>query len=181
MSVRVFALLLFCLLALMPSSMAFGQVRTDGDSRRPGSGQEELPANIKETLAKQRIEREKKEYDELLKRTEEAVKLSDELEKAFNDSNKLSGEDRKKLDKLEKLVKKIRSDLGGSDDENDEVEKDNEEDKPNSLIGAFKSLQSNASKLFDEIKRSTRYSISAVAIQSSNVLLKVLKFIRFGN
>jgi membrane-associated HD superfamily phosphohydrolase len=141
---------------------------------------EELPKNIKETLAKQRIEREKKEYDELIQRSEEAVKLSQELEKSFTDANQLSSEDLKKLERLEKLVKKIRSELGGDDDDNQENNNKDETEKPSTLKNAFQTLQTNAVKLFDEIKKSTRYSISVIAIQSSNVLLKIVKFIRFG-
>jgi len=175
MSKRVLVLLAFCVIFIAAS----GDVRAQfpGDPTNPRE-KEELPKNIKETLAKARIAQEKKEYEELLKRTEEAVKLSGEIEKAFADSNRLTDADREKLGKLEKLVKKIRDDLGGDDDEE---EADAKEEAPQDLLGAFKSLQANTSKLFDEVKRSTRYSISAVAIQSSNVVLKVLKFIRFRN
>jgi hypothetical protein len=48
------------------------------------------------------------------------------------------------------------------------------------MVNAFKVLQSNTVQLFDEIKKSTRYSVSVVAIQTSNMLLKLVKFIRFG-
>ncbi len=155
------------------------------DASSPNSRQqpkEDLPKNIKESLAKQRIEREKKDYAELLKRSEEAVKISEELEKSFADSNQLSSEDIKKLEKLEKLVKKIRGELGGDDDDEqlNNAEKDKKEE-PSSMVNAFKVLQTNAVKLFDEIKKSTRYSVSVIAIQTSNALLKLVKFIRFGN
>lgn len=140
---------------------------------------EELPKNIQETMAKQRIAREKKEYEELLERSEEAVKLSEELEKSFAVSNRLSSEDQKKLDRLEKLVKKIRGDLGGDDDDADEEENPKNK-KPSTMGTAFKTLKTNAADLFSEIKKSTRYSVSVVAIQTSNALLKLVKFIRFG-
>lgn len=158
---------------------AFSQGDASTSSGRPRP-QEELPKNIKETLAKQRIEREKKDYDELLQRSEEAVKLSEELEKSFAVSNQLSPEDRKKLDRLEKLVKKIRSELGADDDEGEQDANEKAVD-PSNLGGAFQNLQNNAARLFSEIKKSTRYSVSVVAIQTSNALLKLVKFIRFGN
>jgi hypothetical protein len=158
----------------------FSQIDASTPGGKPPQ-KEDLPKNIKETLAKQRIEREKKDYEELLQRSEEAVKLSQELEKSFTNSNQLSAEDQKKLDRLEKLVKKIRSELGGDDDggEPEAVEKDKPE-KPSTIGSAFKTLQSNTAQLFDEIKKSTRYSVSVVAIQTSNALLKLVKFIRFG-
>jgi hypothetical protein len=166
-----FAVMLFSL-------TASGQI--DASSQRGDPRREELPKNIKESLAKQRIAREKKEYEELLRKSEEAVVISEELEKSFTDSNQLSAEDRKKLDRLERLVKKIRSDLGGDDDGEKEVSETENAEKPSTIEGAFKTLQANAAQLFSEIKKSTRYSVSVVAIQTSNTVLKLLKFIRFG-
>lgn len=141
---------------------------------------EDFPKSIKETLAKQRIEQEKKDYEELLKNGEEAMSLSKNLEKSFVDNNGLSAEDRKKLERLEKIVKKIRKELGGSDSSDDDDVIDAEDKSPNSFQTAFKALQESAVTLFDELKKSTRYTISAVAIQSSNLLLKAVKFLRFG-
>jgi oligoendopeptidase F len=159
---------------------AFSQIEAATSNGKP-QPKEDLPSNIKETLAKQRIAREKKDYEELLQRSEEAVKLSDELEKSFANSNQLSSDDQKKLDRLEKLVKKIRNELGAGDDgESDITDGDDKDKQPSTLINAFKILQSNSSQLFDEIKKSTRYSVSVVAIQTSNFLLKLVKFIRFS-
>ncbi len=139
---------------------------------------EETPQNVKESLAKMCIERQKKEYSEMIKRGDEALELSEDLEKAFAANNSLSAEDRKKLERLEKIVKKIRSDLGG-DDDGKAVQTD-DENTPLSMGNAFQVLRENTVKLVDIMKKSTRYSVSAVAIESSNVLLKVVKFLRFG-
>lgn len=176
-----FSTICFSLIFAMFFAMsAFSQ----SDASTPNGRQqqkEDLPKNIRETLAKQRIERAKKDYDELLKRSEEAVKLSEELEKSFADSNQLSSEDIKKLEKLEKLVKKIRGELGGDDDdEQANLADKNKKEEPSTMINAFQTLQTNAVRLFDEIKKSTRYSVSVIAIQTSNALLKLVKFIRFS-
>jgi hypothetical protein len=175
-----FSTICFSFLTVMLFAVAaFSQIDAATPGGRPQK--EELPKNIQETLAKQRIEREKKDYEELLKRSEEAVKLSEELEKSFVDSNQISAEDQKKLDRLEKLVKKIRTELGGDDDEGEPEKSENAKpEKPSTMVNAFKTLQSNAAQLFSEIKKSTRYSVSVVAIQTSNALLKLVKFIRFG-
>jgi hypothetical protein len=45
---------------------------------------------------------------------------------------------------------------------------------------AFKTLQASTGKLVHELKKTTRYSVSVIAIQSSNAFLKVIKFIRFN-
>ncbi len=137
---------------------------------------EDLPKNIKESLAKSRIEKEKKEYAELLGRGEEALKLSEELEKSFEENNKLSTEDQKKLDRLEKLVKKIRNELGaGGDGEESEAESN-----PSTIKNALETLQSKTATLFAELKKATRYSVSVMAIQTSNALVKTVRFLRFN-
>ena len=138
---------------------------------------EELPKGIKETLAKGRIDREKKDYAELLERGNEAVKLSDELEKSFSQNNQLSADDRKKLDRLEKLVKKIREGIGGKDDDEEMIEA---ADRPSTILNALKTLQSNTVKLVDELQKTSRYSVSVIAVESSNLLLKVVRFLRLG-
>lgn len=167
-----FRLLTIAFFITIAVSAADAQV--DASGRSSGSGQkEEVPKGIKESLAKQRIDREKKDFAELLERGEEALKLTDELEKSFvKNNNAFSNEDQRKLDRLEKVVKKIRNELGGDSD--DEVE-----EKPLSLLNALKSLQNNTVKLVDELKKTTRYSISVVAVESSNALLSLVKFLRF--
>ncbi len=164
----LFSLTVVCAHAQNDSS-EFG--KPSGQSKE----KEDLPKGIKETLAKGRIDREKKDYEELLQNGEEAAKLSDSLEKTFTESNKISAEDQKKLDRLEKLAKKIRRELGASD-ENDTEDVEN----LSSMREAFKTLQSSTEKLVAELKKTTRYSISVIAIQSSNAFLNVVKFLRFG-
>lgn len=138
------------------------------------ANKEDFPKGIKETIAKSRIEREKKDYEELLQNGEEALKLSSSLEKSFVALNKLSSEDQKKLDRLEKLAKKIRRELGADDFDEEE------EEKPSSISEAFKTLQTSTGKLVEELKKATRHTISVVAVQSSNMFLKAVKFIRFS-
>lgn len=176
MRIRISTICFSFLLVMVFAFAAFAQIDASTPNGRPRK--EELPQNIQETMAKQRIAREKKEYEELLEKSEEAFKLSEELEKSFTASNQLSPEDRKKLDRLEKLVKKIRSELGGDDD--GEAELDQNKQAPSNVGSAFQTLQKNAAQLFSEIKKSTRYSVSVIAIQTSNALLKLVKFIRFG-
>ncbi|MEP6900342.1 MAG: hypothetical protein ABJA66_01250 [Actinomycetota bacterium] len=159
---------------------AFSQNDTSIQFGKP-QPKEDLPTNIKETLAKQRIAREKKDYQELLDRSQEAVKLSEELEKSFAATNQLSVDDEKKLDRLEKLVKKIRSELGAdSDDGEENIDDQDNNGKSSTMVNSLKTLQSKSSQLFDEIKKQTRYSVSVIAIQTSNTLLRIVKYIRFG-
>ena len=131
---------------------------------------------MQENLKKQEFDRLKKEYEELLKNGEEAVKLSNEVETAFDKNNKLSAPETEKLVKIEKLLKKIRKELGG-DDDGGEIEVK----KPDSIKNALSSLKETSSNLLEELKKTSRFSISVVAIQSSNALLNIVKYIRFWN
>jgi hypothetical protein len=79
------------------------------------------------------------------------------------------------LDRLEKIVKKIRNELGGDDDKRVEID-----DKPLSVVNALKALQNNAAMLVNELKKTTRYSVSVIAVESSNLLLRVVRFLRIG-
>ena len=177
---KYFILLVFVFIAAANIN-AQGEAST-ANGRAPQK--EDLPKNIKETLIKQRIEQEKKEYHEMLERGEEALKLSEELEKSVGENNKITSQDQIKLARLEKIVKKIRRELGGDDDDDAQTENKFEaaeiEEKPSAVSGAIKKLQVTATKLVDELKKTTRFSVSVIAIQSSNSLLKILKFIRLG-
>jgi len=151
------------------------------EQSRPSAENEDYPKGIKESLAKHRIEREKKDYEELLQRGEEAAKLSDELDKSFVQNKSLTNEDLRKLERLEKLSKKIREELGASDSdfsENKTIYKSDDADVVSSVSDAVKKLKNISLKLSEELKKTTRYTISAVALQSSNTFLKIVRFIR---
>jgi hypothetical protein len=165
-----FLLMLISFAAVCVDAQIFDASTSNGRPKQ----EEDYPKSVKENLAKGRIDQEKKDHEELLKRGDEALKLTEALEKSFAANNKLSTEDFKKLERLEKLVKKIRTDLGGDDEDESAEEK-----SPSTLENAFNTLKETTVKLVDELKKSTRYSISVIAIESSNVLLKVVKFLRF--
>jgi uncharacterized membrane protein YccC len=165
---------MFVFLVLGFAALGVDAQMPDASGRDPRPGrQEELPKQLKENLEKGRIEEEKKEYEAMIKRGEEAAKLSEELSKSFEQNQTLSVEDQKKLARLEKLVKKIRDDLGGEDDNEAEA------NRPSSLNTALKAVQENASNLLSALRKTTRLTISAIAIESSNTVLKLVKFIRF--
>jgi predicted transcriptional regulator len=169
-----FSQLIFLFFATAFGALIVNAQIPDASGRDSRSGrQEELPKSLKENIQKGRIEEEKKEYEAMIKRGEEAAKLSEELSKSFEQNQTLSSEDVKKLARLEKLVKKIRDDLGGEDDDEAEA------NKPSSLLTALKSVQENASSLLTALKKTTRLTISAVAIETSNTVLKLVRFIRF--
>jgi len=153
------------------------------DSKETDKGDQ--PKSVREMLDKLRIEKEKKDYDAMLSRGEEALRISDQLEKAFETNEKLTDKDLAKLDSLEKIVKKIRSELGGNSDEDTDAPDDDamtpqpRVDRPNTVVEGFQALKKTTVMLVDELKKTTRFTISAAAIQSTNAVLRLARFLRF--
>jgi hypothetical protein len=142
---------------------------------------DQTPPSVGEMVEKQRILRQKKEHQEMLRRGDEALKLSEELEESFNDGSGLSTEDLQKLEALEKVVGKIRDDLGGDDDDDEKVLKDSSGPENNArrdVVSAFKFLRDSTVKLVDELKKSSRFSISVAAVESSNAVIRIARFLR---
>lgn len=139
---------------------------------------QDLPEGILENLAKQRLKAQEKEYQELVKRGEEAALLGEQLNKSLEANQRLSSEDLKKIDRLEKVIKKIRSELGAKED----GDADDEEtiQTPLTTDKAVRFIQKDSVSLLSEIKKIGRHSISVVAVESSNALLKMVRFLRFN-
>jgi len=176
---RIRELKIFLLLALaLPALLFVGSQPTFGqaDPFNRDPRREEEAKVVKDMLAKQQSEREKKDHEELLKRAESALEISDELEKALQDGGQLDSSKEKKLVELEKVVKRIRDDLGGDDDEEEEKEA---KSSPRDLKDVFVALRKSTIQLVEEVKKTTRFSISAAAIQSSNTVLRLVRLLRF--
>jgi hypothetical protein len=171
--------ILAIVVVLLCAMAAFAQGAEDSDpyTRKPDRDQ---PKNLREMMQKMRIEQEKKDYQEMLDRAEQALKISDQLERSFSQNSKVTRSDLEQLASLEKVVKKIRGDLGGENDEDTGADDPDENVQPKTAADGFKALQSLTVKLADEIKKTTRFSISAVAIQSSNAVLRVVRFLRLS-
>jgi hypothetical protein len=161
---------------------AFSQSENAPVVRDPRSDDQKDPeaTTIREMAVKQQISRRKKEHEELLKQGDEALRLADELESSFDKNQSFSGGDLQKLQELEKLANKIRQELGGSDEnDSDEISADSSENRARSSVGsAFAFLRDSTVKLVNELKKSTRFSISVAAIQASNSVVKFARFLR---
>lgn len=175
MSLKVsrFLIILFFVLSGVLAAQAQLPDASSPDGR--SQGKEDYPDKMKETFAKQRIKEEEKEFNEMLGRGEEAAKIGDEVYQSFESNQKLLPDDAKKMERMEKLVKKIRDELGsGGGDDKDE----SSNNSPLSFNDALKNIRETSSGLFTALKKQGRFSISVVAIESSNTLLKLLRFVR---
>ncbi len=176
MQLKAFRILIIAAIAAFGSAAVYAQ---GAEAQTPSYGtiKEEPPKGVREVMAKLRIDQEKKEYQEMLDRGESALTLSNELEASLEKNNRLTDADRAKLASLEKIVKKIRGDLGGDDDE--EAADTEKEETPSSLIEGFRTLKSTTVKLVDELKKTSRFSISASAIYTTNAVLRMTRLLKF--
>jgi hypothetical protein len=176
--------LLFLVLLFASSEIVMAQSDNLPVVKIPGSDDRKEPesTSILEMTIKQQISRRKKEYEELLKNGEDALKLSQQLEDSYDANKTFSSQDLQRLQELEKLVSKIREELGGSNDDNDrndDLSEDSSENEARQSTGsAFKFLYTSTVKLVDELKKSTRFSISVAAIQATNSIIKFARFLR---
>ena len=168
-------------LLLIMAALGGTVLAQEADARFPGQSSkndEDQPFGIRETRVKMRIDQEKKEYEEMIDRSQQALKLSQEIEKSFQQQPSLSRVDTAKLDELEKLVKKVRSELGGGNSDETDDEDQPENTAPKTIADAAKALSTYTAKLVDELKKSSRFTVSVAAIQSSNSALRVVRFLK---
>ncbi|MFN3329559.1 MAG: hypothetical protein ACK419_01370 [Pyrinomonadaceae bacterium] len=114
-----------------------------------------------------------KDFSEMLKRGEEAERLGRELFESYEQNKRITAEDEKKLERLEKLIKKICDDLGG-DVNNDEEE----QTKFSGLNELFEALKNSTEELASTLRKISRFTVSVGAIETSNSILKTIKFIK---
>jgi exonuclease VII small subunit len=172
------------LAALVIGLTASASAQSAADNRPISSEaqtKDDQPLSVKEMFYKMQIEQAIKEHDQMIERGEEALRLTDQVERSFSQSKTITHRDSQRLQEVEKLVKKIRKELGGGDDDPDEESSGAiKNQKPSSLGDGIKALQSTAGTLVEELKKTSRFSISAAAIQSSNAVLKIVRFLRIS-
>ncbi len=156
-----------------PSPPQFPSRERDTDPDRP--------ITVRERLTKARIERARKNHEELIKRGSEALQLSESIERSLEANGSFSKKDLENLGELEKVVTRIRKDLGGNSDRETQRLTVEELAETGDLVSAFKFLRSSTVTLVDELKKSSRFTISAAAIHASNTVISVARFLRLRN
>jgi hypothetical protein len=125
-----------------------------------------------EMAAKRAIKAADKEYQDNLSRARDLSVLSEAIVTSFKEKNLLDREDIKKLEKVEKLAKGIRSSAGGSEDDC-QMEK-----PPKDLRAAVTMLGDLSKSLKEKVEKTPKHVISAAVIDEANVLLQVVRFVR---
>ncbi|MGH9902259.1 MAG: hypothetical protein ACRD68_10685, partial [Pyrinomonadaceae bacterium] len=109
---------------------------------------------------------------EMVERADEAARLGADLRATFDREKSFSREDLKRLEKMEKLARKIRGNAGGSDDEEQKA------DFPPTVEESFARLAEMAEDVRKKVEKTSRHVVSAAVIESSNKLIALIRHIR---
>jgi hypothetical protein len=145
---------------------------SDPPSTKQDSSLGEFGSPESEMRAKMNIKEEKRKYDEHLARAREVSKLAEQVCDSYESHKAFVQEDGKRLERLEKLTKRIRNDAGGSDNDPDS------DNIPGSLDKAVKLVAAAAKDLQEKVEKTPRNVVSAAVIDQANRLLGMVHHLR---
>ncbi len=125
-----------------------------------------------EIRAKRAIKLAEKDHEQNLDRAREIGELAKQLQVSLKDKTTIDRESTKKIDRLEKLTRKIRNESGGEDEEVKIV------DRPTNITGAVNQIAESAESLSKAVQNTPRQVVSASVIGNANVLLELIKLLR---
>jgi len=124
-----------------------------------------------EIRAKRELKMAEKEHQQNLDRAKEISEIGKQL-KDFKDNSTLDRDCVKKIERLEKLTKKVRSEAGGDDDEITITP------RPTDLPSAMKQISEASETLSKDVQNTPRRVVSASVINNANVLLELIRLAR---
>ncbi len=125
-----------------------------------------------EMRAKRAIKIAEKDHEENLARAKEIAEIGKGLNDSLKDKTALDHDSLKKVERLEKLTKKVRGEAGGEDEE---VEIPN---RPSDLPTTLKQIAEASESLSKKVQDTPRQVVSASVIDNANVLLELIKMVR---
>ena len=144
-------------------------IQSEKDKSDPLFG---TPAN--EMHSKAVLKEEKKRYEENLGRAREVSELAAQLSTNYESKKSFASDDNKRLERLEKLTKRIRNEAGGSDSEAGADLKD----ICATMIETLKHLAEMAEELHKMVDKTPRNVISAAVIDQANRVIGVTQHLR---
>lgn len=121
------------------------------------------------------VKHEEESHREMVERAVEIEEIGADLLKSYDQRKSFSREDLKRLERMEKLARKIRGKAGGSDAQT------STETPPAQLTAALTRLAELAEQLNESVKKTSRLVVSATVIERSNELIELIKVIKsFG-
>jgi hypothetical protein len=166
--IKVAIISLLFLLSLSSASPVLAQEK---GNQIFGEEEEKKPSTPEEFRTRAEIERVEERRRKLVAATEELNRLSQEVGRSVRKMNFLTTEDQKKLGKIEKIAKQVRTNQGGAGDED-------LPDPPGNLTAAVEQLEKAADDIEKEMCRTTRHGISVLLIEKTNQVIGLTKMIK---
>jgi hypothetical protein len=118
------------------------------------------------------IKRDENTHRQNIERAKESAQLGTELRDTYKQQRALSATDLKKLSRMEKLAHQLRSESGGSDDE------EQLKDPPKDLAATLARMADVAEELRKCVEKTPRHVVSATIIAHTNELLELVRLAR---
>lgn len=139
-------------------------------SNSPDDPEQDSP--YREMIREMALKREENDYKEHLSRAKENAQIAVELQGAFARQKMLQAPDLKKLGRMEKLSKQIRSSAGG------EENKDELKEAPQQVEAALERLVKLSAELQKKVESTPRQVVSAAIIKRANEVVELVRHIR---
>lgn len=159
------------------SSLAGAQTSTNlPDAQSSSSSSNQQPSRLgspaEEIIHRAQIRHAEEAHKEMVERADETAQLGSQLHSAFQNAKTLGREDLKKLERMEKLARKIRGGAGGDED------KLALKETPEHLGAAMERLAQISDELKKGVSKTSRLVVNGNVIQSSNELIELIRYIR---
>ena len=180
----IFILRVLFLLAVITSLNGVAQGQTTGKSARPladpkdpmsseqGDSKITIGSPEAEMLARRDVKTAEKEHQENRERAREAAQLSTEIRDSYLHNKALGRNEVKRLERLEKITRKIRSEAGGSDGE---VTLENVSSQVEPMLAR---LVDASDKIRKTLEKTPRQVVSAAVIDRANEILEIIRYVR---
>lgn len=164
-------------LLLCASAVAGAQIRRVPPSETPRSAEkkdDDVDFSTRESDMRTRLilKAEKKAYEENVERAKEARQIASDLKSVYESKKAFDSEDRKKLERLEKLTRRIRNEAGGSDTNADP------KDLPVTVDRALPLIAEKAEELCKAVENTPRRVLSTSIIDQANKLISLIQYVR---
>jgi septation ring formation regulator EzrA len=160
-------------LLITPLLISSAQDRIQQPLASEGDNHDRPLSTIEEEMrAKRAIKEADRQYQENLERARDLSTLGASIVASFKQKRQLDERDYKKIEKVEKLAKRIRNAAGGCEDEF-EMDK-----PPRDLTAAIEMFDSVSQSLKTKVEKTPKHVISATVIDEANVLLELVRILR---
>ena len=161
--------------SVSPKNSSPQTIPGEGGKKNSDDDQTPLTTFEEEIRAKRAIKMAEKEHQDNLNRAREIQQIGKELKEGLQSKSILDRDNLKKVERLEKLTKKVRGEAGGEGEELTIL------DPPKDLPTAACQIAEKTEELSKGVQNTPRQVVSASVISSANLLLELIRIARtFG-